>query len=191
LSLAPGFGLFERTNGRLLSNRLAEIGSCKQKPDDKEANGTPKPRLRAMQDDQRSKYPAYSANLKGTLKESRECHASSTVAPFRSPTYQGALVIPIDRWSNITRQGIEFAARLSSEVIALHVEPTEHSELLEMGWEHYFEQPSARQARSHPSSMPCLHLTDSSSSPSFNSFSTFEKTSRSEHHRGHTRACGR
>src|SRR6202035_345755 len=30
------------------------------------------------------------------------------------------VVIPIDRWSNITRQGIEFAARLSPEVIALH-----------------------------------------------------------------------
>ena len=37
-------------------------------------------------------------------------------------------VIPIDRWSDITRQGIEFAARLSPEVIALHVEPNEHSE---------------------------------------------------------------
>ena len=35
-------------------------------------------------------------------------------------------VIAIDRWSNITRQGLEFAARLSPEVIALHVEPNEH-----------------------------------------------------------------
>ncbi len=42
------------------------------------------------------------------------------------------VIIPIDRWSNITRQGIEFAAQLSPEVIALHVEPNEHSELLEM-----------------------------------------------------------
>src|SRR6202042_2286313 len=40
-------------------------------------------------------------------------------------------VIVIDRWSNITRLGIEFAARLSPEVIALHVEPNEHSELLQ------------------------------------------------------------
>ena len=45
-------------------------------------------------------------------------------------------VIPIDRWSNITRQGIEFAARLSPEVIALHVEPNEHSELPQDDWEH-------------------------------------------------------
>jgi amino acid transporter len=50
-------------------------------------------------------------------------------------------VIPIDRWSNISRQGIEFAARLSPEVIALHVEPTEHSELLQEDWERYVEQP--------------------------------------------------
>jgi amino acid transporter len=50
-------------------------------------------------------------------------------------------VIAIDRWSNITRLGIEFAARLSPEVIALHVEPSEHSELLQDDWEHYVEQP--------------------------------------------------
>lgn len=50
-------------------------------------------------------------------------------------------VIPIDRWSNITRQGIEFAARLSPEVIALHVEPNEHSELLQDDWKQYVEEP--------------------------------------------------
>src|SRR5579863_6735630 len=50
-------------------------------------------------------------------------------------------VIAIDRWSNITRQGIEFAARLSPEVIALHVEPNEHSELLQQDWEQYVEKP--------------------------------------------------
>jgi len=50
-------------------------------------------------------------------------------------------VIAIDRWSNIARQGIEFAARLSPEVIALHVDPSEHSELLQEDWERYVEQP--------------------------------------------------
>jgi hypothetical protein len=50
-------------------------------------------------------------------------------------------VIAIDRWSNITRQGIEFAARLSPEVIALHVEPNEHSELLQDDWERYVDKP--------------------------------------------------
>jgi amino acid transporter len=55
--------------------------------------------------------------------------------------HQPIVVIPIDRWSNITRQGIEFAARLSTEVIALHVDPAEQSELLQMDWEQYVEKP--------------------------------------------------
>ncbi len=51
------------------------------------------------------------------------------------------VVIPIDRWSNITRQGIEFAARLSPEVIALHVDPNESSGLIEDDWKRYVEPP--------------------------------------------------
>jgi hypothetical protein len=66
-------------------------------------------------------------------------------------------VIVIDRWSNITRQGIEFAARLSPEVIALHVEPNEHSELLQDDWEQYVEQPF-RAAGKEP---PQLHVLPS------------------------------
>jgi amino acid transporter len=50
-------------------------------------------------------------------------------------------VIAIDRWSKISRQGIEFAARLSPEVIAVHVEPNEQSVLLTANWERYVEQP--------------------------------------------------
>src|SRR6202167_1445244 len=59
-------------------------------------------------------------------------------------------VIAIDRWSNITRQGIEFAARLSPEVIALHVEPNEHSELLHDDWEQYVERPFRAQGKEPP-----------------------------------------
>ena len=66
-------------------------------------------------------------------------------------------VIAVDRWSNITRQGIEFAARLSPDVIALHVEPSEHSELLEGDWEQYVEKPF-RAAGKQP---PKLHLLGS------------------------------
>ena len=50
-------------------------------------------------------------------------------------------VVPVDRWSIITRQGIAFAARLSGEVIALHVEPAENSELLREDWQRYVEEP--------------------------------------------------
>jgi amino acid transporter len=59
-------------------------------------------------------------------------------------------VIPIDRWSNITRQGIEFASRLSPEVIALHVDPTENSELLRDDWERYVEQPFRASGKEPP-----------------------------------------
>jgi hypothetical protein len=77
----------------------------------------------------------------------RHYHSITALTSSRIPVETAKLnrppivIIPIDRWSNITRQGIEFAAQLSPEVIALHVEPNEHSELLEMDWEHYVEQP--------------------------------------------------
>ena len=60
------------------------------------------------------------------------------------------VVVPIDRWSNITRQGIEFAARLSSEIIALHVEPTDHSEPLQGDWEQYVERPFHKAGKEPP-----------------------------------------
>jgi amino acid transporter len=60
------------------------------------------------------------------------------------------VVIPVERWSDITRQGIEFAARLSSEVIALHVEPTDHSEPLESDWAHYVERPFRASGKEPP-----------------------------------------
>jgi len=66
-------------------------------------------------------------------------------------------VVPIDRWSNISRQGIEFAARLSPEIIVLHVEPSEHSELLHDDWDRYIAQPF-RAAGKEP---PTLHILDS------------------------------
>jgi len=82
-------------------------------------------------------------------------------------------VVPIDRWSNITRQGIEFAARLSTEVIALHVELGENSELLLDDWARYVEEPFRIAGREGRNSNYCLPLTVSSSFPSFSSFSIF------------------
>ena len=66
-------------------------------------------------------------------------------------------VIVIDRWSNITRQGIEFAARLSPEVIALHVELTEYNEVLQGEWRRYVEQPFGAAGKEPPQ----LHLLPS------------------------------
>ena len=77
----------------------------------------------------------------------RHYHTVKMLTSSKVPVNPAALeqhpiaVIAVDRWSNITRQGIEFAARLSPEVIALHVEPLEHSELLEGDWERYVERP--------------------------------------------------
>jgi amino acid transporter len=51
------------------------------------------------------------------------------------------VVVPIDRWSRICKQSLEFASRLSPEIIAIHVEPGEHSELLREDWERYVERP--------------------------------------------------
>jgi hypothetical protein len=59
-------------------------------------------------------------------------------------------VIAIDRWSNISRRGIEFAARLSPDVIALHVDPNAHPEPLQDDWERYVDAPFRAAGREPP-----------------------------------------
>jgi len=77
----------------------------------------------------------------------RHYHAVKVLTTCKAPVDAASIskhpivVIAIDRWSSIARQGIEFAARLSPEVIAAHVEPNEHSELLQDDWQQYVEQP--------------------------------------------------
>jgi hypothetical protein len=87
-----------------------------------------------------------------SVKMQTTCKLPIDVAELRQPPI---VVIAIDRWSNISRQGIEFAARLSPEVIALHVEPKEHSELLQDDWEQYVERPF-RTAGKEPPKMQIL-----------------------------------
>lgn len=50
-------------------------------------------------------------------------------------------VVPLDRWSRVSKQALEFASRISHDIIALHVEPENHSELLRDDWERYVEKP--------------------------------------------------
>jgi amino acid transporter len=60
------------------------------------------------------------------------------------PSSEGAhpiVVVPVEHWSCIAKQALEFASRLSPEIIAVHVEPDEHSDLLLMEWERYVQQP--------------------------------------------------
>jgi amino acid transporter len=73
----------------------------------------------------------------------RHYHAVKVLTTCKEPVDVASLnqhpiaVVAIDHWNSITRQGIEFAARLSSEVIAVHVESGDHSILLHDAWDHY------------------------------------------------------
>jgi len=69
--------------------------------------------------------------------------ATRTIDPVQPPMRElpPHVVIPIDRWSAITKQGLEFAGRLSPSVTAVHVEPGEHAALLQEDWERYVVKP--------------------------------------------------
>lgn len=58
------------------------------------------------------------------------CHATKPIA-----------VVPIDYYSQITRHGLELASRITTEVIAVHVEPDEHSEVLTQEWDRLVVKP--------------------------------------------------
>ena len=60
------------------------------------------------------------------------------------------VIVPMERWSAVARQGLEFAARLSSEIIALHVETGENSELLKDSWQRYVEVPFSAVGKEMP-----------------------------------------
>jgi amino acid transporter len=69
--------------------------------------------------------------------------ATSCAAPA-VPANEAArpiVVVPVEHWSQVSKQALEFASRLSPEIIAVHVEPGEHSELLHTEWERNVEQP--------------------------------------------------
>jgi hypothetical protein len=93
----------------------------------------------------------------------RHYHSISMLTGGRAPVSAEKLgespivIIPVDRWNDITRQGLEFAAHLSSELIALHVDATEHSEPLQTEWDYYVVQPF-RAAGKEP---PRLHVLPS------------------------------
>jgi amino acid transporter len=68
---------------------------------------------------------------------------TASKVPVRAQIFNESpiVVVPVDHWNDVTRLGIEFAARLSSEVIALHVEPEDRPELLRDDWVQYVEGP--------------------------------------------------
>jgi hypothetical protein len=81
-----------------------------------------------------------------------EVRVATTTSEAVVPANHGRppiVVVPIDHWSRICKQALEFASRLSKEIIAVHVEPGEHSELLREDWERYVERPF-REAGANP-----------------------------------------
>src|SRR6202167_5811457 len=69
--------------------------------------------------------------------------ATSTSAPVEAADHKSSriTVAPIDRWSVGTRQALEFASRISSEIIAVHVQAGDSGELLRGVWPRYVEAP--------------------------------------------------
>ncbi len=64
-------------------------------------------------------------------------------------------IVPVDRWSQVTKQALEFASRISTEIIAIHIEPGEHFELLRDDWERYVNKPF-REAGQEPPALTVL-----------------------------------
>jgi amino acid transporter len=83
--------------------------------------------------------------------------ATASTSPVEPANYRSPpiAVVPIDRWNRVSKQALEFASRISSEIIALHVEPGEHAELLRDDWERYVETPF-REAGEKPPTLTML-----------------------------------
>jgi amino acid transporter len=77
----------------------------------------------------------------------RHYHMVSVATSCPAPVVPGnqaerpIAVVPIEHWSQISKQALEFASRITPEIFAVHVEPGDHSEFLHMDWERYVEQP--------------------------------------------------
>jgi|SRR5579883_448788 amino acid transporter len=83
--------------------------------------------------------------------------ATRTTAPIEPPGRETPplVVVPMDRWSAVAKQGLEFGARLSPDLTAVHVEPGEHAALLREDWERYVEAPY-REAGGQPPELVML-----------------------------------
>jgi len=60
------------------------------------------------------------------------------------------VLVPIDSWSKISRNGIQFAMTLSPDVRALHIETGEVTSNLQAHWEEWVAEPARRQGRKPP-----------------------------------------
>ena len=81
--------------------------------------------------------------------------ASSCTEPINARCADGKppiVIVPLERWSSLGRQSLEFACRISTEVIGVHVEPGEadHAALLTEDWERYVARPFRECGRAVP-----------------------------------------
>ena len=62
------------------------------------------------------------------------------------------VVVPLERWNSMSRHALEFATKLSGEVIGVHVEPGERDEavLLREDWERYVSEPYRQAGEAGP-----------------------------------------
>lgn len=69
--------------------------------------------------------------------------ATACNSPAQPATAQSApiAVVPFDRWSCVSKQALEFASHISTEIIVVHVDVHEHAELLKEDWQRYVEAP--------------------------------------------------
>jgi amino acid transporter len=80
------------------------------------------------------------------------CTTGVEPASHKSPPIA---VVPMDRWSRVSKQALEFASRISAEIIAVHVEPGDYTELLRDDWARYVEAPF-REAGEEPPTLKIL-----------------------------------
>jgi amino acid transporter len=60
------------------------------------------------------------------------------------------VVVPIDRWSRISRRALRFAVTMSDEITALHVECDRHTTSLRHDWHRFVQEPARRANRPVP-----------------------------------------
>jgi amino acid transporter len=63
---------------------------------------------------------------------------------------QPLVIVPIDRWSRISRRALRFAVTLSDDIEALHVECKEHTASLRHDWHRFVQEPARKANRPIP-----------------------------------------
>jgi hypothetical protein len=78
-------------------------------------------------------------------------YQTAAVEEFLPDGYrQPLVVVPIDRWSRVSRRAMRFAVTMSDEIHALHVECERHTTSLRRDWQEFVQEPARRASRPVP-----------------------------------------